>query len=163
MTTDMDIALSAELDPIVDVAAGLGLDAQDIISHGWTKAKVPIEVLNRAAETTTDGRLILVTAMSPTPAGEGKTTTSIGLADGLNELARSEPEVGRAGLGAREPGMGPGFGMKGGAAGGGYAQGGPEEDINPHFPGDFGAIAAANNPAATMLDNHIHFGNDLDV
>lgn len=163
MTTDMDIALSAELDPIVDIAAGLGLDAKDIIPHGWTKAKVPIDVLDRAAETATDGRLILVTAMSPTPAGEGKTTTSIGLADGLNELARSKPEVGKAVLALREPSMGPVFGMKGGAAGGGYAQVVPMEDINLHFTGDFAAIAAANNLAATMLDNHIHFGNDLDV
>ena len=163
MTTDMDIALSAELDPIVDIAAGLGLDAKDIIPHGWTKAKVPIEILDQAAETATDGRLILVTAMSPTPAGEGKTTTSIGLADGLNELARSKPEVGKAVLALREPSMGPVFGMKGGAAGGGYAQVVPMEDINLHFTGDFAAIAAANNLAATMLDNHIHFGNDLDV
>ena len=163
MTTDMDIALSAELDPIVDIAAGLGLDAKDIIPHGWTKAKVPIDVLDRASETATDGKLILVTAMSPTPAGEGKTTTSIGLADGLNELARSKPEVGKAVLALREPSMGPVFGMKGGAAGGGYAQVVPMEDINLHFTGDFAAIAAANNLAATMLDNHIHFGNDLDV
>lgn len=163
MTTDMDIALSAELDPIVDIAAGLGLDAKDIIPHGWTKAKVPIDVLDQAAETATDGRLILVTAMSPTPAGEGKTTTSIGLADGLNELARSKPEIGKAVLALREPSMGPVFGMKGGAAGGGYAQVVPMEDINLHFTGDFAAIAAANNLAATMLDNHIHFGNDLDV
>ncbi|SMX74360.1 formate--tetrahydrofolate ligase [Brevibacterium linens] len=163
MTTDMDIALSAELDPIVDIAAGLGLDVKDIIPHGWTKAKVPIDVLDQAAETATDGRLILVTAMSPTPAGEGKTTTSIGLADGLNELARSKSEVGKAVLALREPSMGPVFGMKGGAAGGGYAQVVPMEDINLHFTGDFAAIAAANNLAATMLDNHIHFGNDLDV
>ena len=163
MTTDMDIALSAELDPIVDIAAGLGLDAKDIIPHGWTKAKVPIDVLDQAAETATDGRLILVTAMSPTPAGEGKTTTSIGLADGLNELARSKPEVGKAVLALREPSMGPVFGMKGGAAGGGYAQVVPMEDINLHFTGDFAAIAAANNLAATMLDNHIHFGNEFDV
>ncbi|TNM55225.1 formate--tetrahydrofolate ligase [Brevibacterium sediminis] len=163
MTTDMDIALSAELDPIVDIAAGLGLDAKDIIPHGWTKAKVPIDVLDRVAESATDGRLILVTAMSPTPAGEGKTTTSIGLADGLNELARSKPEVGKAVLALREPSMGPVFGMKGGAAGGGYAQVVPMEDINLHFTGDFAAIAAANNLAATMLDNHIHFGNSLDV
>ena len=163
MTTDMDIALSAELDPIVDIAAGLGLDAKDIIPHGWTKAKVPIDVLDQASETAKDGRLILVTAMSPTPAGEGKTTTSIGLADGLNELARSKPEVGKAVLALREPSMGPVFGMKGGAAGGGYAQVVPMEDINLHFTGDFAAIAAANNLAATMLDNHIHFGNDLDV
>ena len=163
MTTDMDIALSAELDPIVDIAAGLGLDAKDIIPHGWTKAKVPIDVLDQASETAEDGRLILVTAMSPTPAGEGKTTTSIGLADGLNELARSKPEVGKAVLALREPSMGPVFGMKGGAAGGGYAQVVPMEDINLHFTGDFAAIAAANNLAATMLDNHIHFGNDLDV
>ncbi|WP_181273043.1 formate--tetrahydrofolate ligase [Brevibacterium oceani] len=163
MTTDMDIALSAELDPIVDIAAGLGLDAKDIIPHGWTKAKVPIDILDEAAESATDGRLILVTAMSPTPAGEGKTTTSIGLADGLNELARSTPEVGKAVLALREPSMGPVFGMKGGAAGGGYAQVVPMEDINLHFTGDFAAIAAANNLAATMLDNHIHFGNELDV
>lgn len=163
MTTDMDIALSAELDPIVEIAAGLGLDAKDIIPHGWTKAKVPIDVLDQAAETATDGRLILVTAMSPTPAGEGKTTTSIGLADGLNELARSKPEIGKAVLALREPSMGPVFGMKGGAAGGGYAQVVPMEDINLHFTGDFAAIAAANNLAATMLDNHIHFGNELDV
>ncbi|WP_210603022.1 formate--tetrahydrofolate ligase [Brevibacterium oceani] len=163
MTTDMDIALSAELDPIVDIAAGLGLDAQDIIPHGWTKAKVPIDVLDEASAGAEDGRLILVTAMSPTPAGEGKTTTSIGLADGLNELARSKPEVGKAVLALREPSMGPVFGMKGGAAGGGYAQVVPMEDINLHFTGDFAAIAAANNLAATMLDNHIHFGNELDV
>ena len=163
MTTDMDIALSAELDPIVDIAAGLGLDAKDIIPHGWTKAKVPIDVLDQASQTATDGKLILVTAMSPTPAGEGKTTTSIGLADGLNELARSKSEVGKAVLALREPSMGPVFGMKGGAAGGGYAQVVPMEDINLHFTGDFAAIAAANNLAATMLDNHIHFGNDLDV
>ncbi|WP_062243272.1 formate--tetrahydrofolate ligase [Brevibacterium epidermidis] len=163
MTTDMDIALSAELDPIVDIAAGLGLESKDIIPHGWTKAKVPIDVLDQASAGAEDGRLILVTAMSPTPAGEGKTTTSIGLADGLNELARSKPEVGRAVLALREPSMGPVFGMKGGAAGGGYAQVVPMEDINLHFTGDFAAIAAANNLAATMLDNHIHFGNELDV
>lgn len=163
MTIDLDIALNAELDPIVEVAAGLGLAQEDIIPYGWTKAKVPIDVLNKAAESNTDGKLILVTAMSPTPAGEGKTTTSIGLADGLNELARSKPEVGKAILALREPSMGPVFGMKGGAAGGGYAQVVPMEDINLHFTGDFAAIAAANNLAATMLDNHIHFGNDLDV
>lgn len=163
MTTDMDIALGAELDSIIDVAAGLGLDSRDIIPYGWTKAKVPIDVLDKAAETTTAGRLILVTAMSPTPAGEGKTTTSIGLADGLNELARTTPEVGRAVLALREPSMGPVFGMKGGAAGGGYAQVVPMEDINLHFTGDFAAIAAANNLAVTMLDNHIHFGNELDI
>ena len=163
MTTDMDIALNAELDSIIDIAAGLGLKSQDIIPFGWTKAKVPIDVLDNVAETTEDGNLILVTAMSPTPAGEGKTTTSIGLADGLNELARSKPEVGKAVLALREPSMGPVFGMKGGAAGGGYAQVVPMEDINLHFTGDFAAIAAANNLAATMLDNHIHHGNELDV
>ncbi|WP_231442386.1 formate--tetrahydrofolate ligase [Brevibacterium zhoupengii] len=163
MTIDLDIALNAELDPIVDVAAGLGLAQEDIIPYGWTKAKVSIDVLNKAAESNTDGHLILVTAMSPTPAGEGKTTTSIGLADGLNELARSKPEVGKAILALREPSMGPVFGMKGGAAGGGYAQVVPMEDINLHFTGDFAAIAAANNLAVTMLDNHIHHGNELDV
>lgn len=163
MSIDLDIALAAELDPIVDVAAELGLDPKDIIPFGWTKAKVPIDVLDAAAESATDGALILVTAMSPTPAGEGKTTTSIGLTDGLNELAKTNPEIGKAVLALREPSMGPVFGMKGGAAGGGYAQVVPMEDINLHFTGDFAAIAAANNLAATMLDNHIHHGNDLDI
>src|SRR5699024_1573894 len=143
--------------PIVDAAAGLGLDAQDIIPHGWTKATVPIEVLDRPAAHATAGRLSLATAMRPTPAGEGRTTTSIGLAAGLSELARSRPAGGRAVLGLREPSMGPVFGMKGGAAGGGHAQVVPMDDINLHFTGDFAAIAAANNLAATMLDNHIHF------
>ena len=163
MSIDLDIALAAELDPIVDIAASLNLDPKDIVPFGWTKAKVPIDVLDAAAESATDGRLILVTAMSPTPAGEGKTTTSIGLTDGLNELAKTNPEIGKAVLALREPSMGPVFGMKGGAAGGGYAQVVPMEDINLHFTGDFAAIAAANNLAATMLDNHIHHGNELDI
>lgn len=163
MSIDLDIALAAELDPIVDIAAALNLDPKGIVPFGWTKAKVPIDVLDAAAESATDGKLILVTAMSPTPAGEGKTTTSIGLTDGLNELAKTNPEIGRAVLALREPSMGPVFGMKGGAAGGGYAQVVPMEDINLHFTGDFAAIAAANNLAATMLDNHIHHGNELDI
>ncbi len=163
MSIDLDIALAAELDPIVDIAASLNLDPKDIVPFGWTKAKVPIDVLDAAAESATDGKLILVTAMSPTPAGEGKTTTSIGLTDGLNELAKTNPEIGQAVLALREPSMGPVFGMKGGAAGGGYAQVVPMEDINLHFTGDFAAIAAANNLAATMLDNHIHHGNELDI
>ncbi|MCT1550463.1 formate--tetrahydrofolate ligase [Brevibacterium casei] len=163
MSIDLDIALAAVLDPIVDIAASLNLDPKDIVPFGWTKAKVPIDVLDAAAESATDGKLILVTAMSPTPAGEGKTTTSIGLTDGLNELAKTNPEIGQAVLALREPSMGPVFGMKGGAAGGGYAQVVPMEDINLHFTGDFAAIAAANNLAATMLDNHIHHGNELDI
>ena len=163
MSIDLDIALAAELDPIVDVAASLDLNPENIIPFGWTKAKVPIDVLDAAAQNAAPGKLILVTAMSPTPAGEGKTTTSIGLTDGLNELAKTNPEIGRAVLALREPSMGPVFGMKGGAAGGGYAQVVPMEDINLHFTGDFAAIAAANNLAATMLDNHIHHGNELDV
>ena len=96
MSIDLDIALAAELDPIVDIAASLNLDPKDIVPFGWTKAKVPIDVLDAAAESATDGKLILVTAMSPTPAGEGKTTTSIGLTDGLNELAKTNPEIGQA-------------------------------------------------------------------
>ena len=163
MSIDLDIALAAELDPIVDVAASLDLNSENIIPFGWTKAKVPIDILDAAAQNAAPGKLILVTAMSPTPAGEGKTTTSIGLTDGLNELAKTNPEIGRAVLALREPSMGPVFGMKGGAAGGGYAQVVPMEDINLHFTGDFAAIAAANNLAATMLDNHIHHGNELDV
>lgn len=166
MSTDLEIASQAQLKPIGDIAASVGLRQEDIIPFGHDKAKIPLSVLDRAdAE---PGHLILVTAMSPTPAGEGKTTTSIGLADAINEVARldSWPEVpGKrpAVLALREPSLGPVFGMKGGAAGGGHAQVLPMEDINLHFTGDFAAIALANNLAAAMLDNHMHHGNELDI
>ncbi|WP_420734117.1 formate--tetrahydrofolate ligase [Brevibacterium luteolum] len=166
MSIDLEIASQAQLKPIGDIAASVGLRPEDIIPFGHDKAKIPLSVLSQnSAE---PGRLILVTAMSPTPAGEGKTTTSIGLADAINEVARvdSWPEVeGKrpAVLALREPSLGPVFGMKGGAAGGGHAQVLPMEDINLHFTGDFAAIALANNLAAAMLDNHMHHGNELDI
>ncbi|WAL40113.1 formate--tetrahydrofolate ligase [Brevibacterium sp. BRM-1] len=171
MTTDLDIASAATILPIGDIAASLGLSADDITPFGHDKAKIPAMrvIENRdAAGSSGLGRLILVTAMSPTPAGEGKTTTSIGLADGLSRLAEEEGwqvPVGRAPavLALREPSLGPVFGMKGGAAGGGYAQVLPMEDINLHFTGDFAAIALANNLAAAMVDNHIHHGNELRI
>jgi formate--tetrahydrofolate ligase len=146
--------------------------ARAVIPYGWTKAKVPLSVLEdrrtERARRPRPGRLVLVTAMSPTPAGEGKTTTSIGLADALNlrdrlcqETGRSS--AGRAVLALREPSLGPVFGMKGGATGGGHAQVVPMEDVNLHFTGDFHAIALANNLACALLDNHLHQGNALDV
>ena len=171
MTIDQEITSKATTDSIFDIAAKLGLNAEDIIPFGHTKAKVPAtDVVNRATASSgaDKGKLILVTAMSPTPAGEGKTTTSIGLADGINQLAQQEnwdvpdgkqPAV----LALREPSLGPVFGMKGGAAGGGYAQVLPMEDINLHFTGDFNAIALANNLAAAVLDNHLQHGNELGI
>lgn len=166
MSIDLEIASQAQLEPIGDIAASVGLRPEDIIPFGHDKAKIPLSVLSQTSAE--PGRLILVTAMSPTPAGEGKTTTSIGLADAINEVARldSWPKVeGKrpAVLALREPSLGPVFGMKGGAAGGGHAQVLPMEDINLHFTGDFAAIALANNLAAAMLDNHMHHGNELDI
>ena len=171
MTIDQEIASKATTDSIFDIAAKLGLNAEDIIPFGHTKAKVPAtDVVNRATASSgaDKGKLILVTAMSPTPAGEGKTTTSIGLADGINQLAQQEDWDIPAGkqpavLALREPSLGPVFGMKGGAAGGGYAQVLPMEDINLHFTGDFNAIALANNLAAAVLDNHLQHGNELGI
>ncbi len=168
MSIDLEIAQAASLKRITEIADTMGVPADDLIPYGWTKAKVPLSVLEQAEQERTPGRLVLVTAMSPTPAGEGKTTTSIGLADGLNErnrrrVAAGETSTGQAVLALREPSLGPVFGMKGGAAGGGYAQVVPMEDINLHFTGDFNAIALANNLAATMLDNHMHHGNALDI
>ncbi|MCK1801621.1 formate--tetrahydrofolate ligase [Brevibacterium sp. R8603A2] len=169
MSTDIEIASRAELKPIGEIAASIGLSYEDIVPHGHHAAKLPLSVLATGAEAVAaPGRLVLVTAMSPTPAGEGKTTTSIGLADAFGHLAREEnwPAVeGKAPavLALREPSLGPVFGMKGGAAGGGWAQVLPMEDINLHFTGDFAAIALANNLACTMLDNHMHFGNELDI
>ena len=171
MTIDQEITSKATTDSIFDIAAKLGLNAEDIIPFGHTKAKVPAtDVVNRATASSgaDKGKLILVTAMSPTPAGEGKTTTSIGLADGINQLAQQENWDIPAGkhpavLALREPSLGPVFGMKGGAAGGGYAQVLPMEDINLHFTGDFNAIALANNLAAAVLDNHLQHGNELGI
>jgi formate--tetrahydrofolate ligase len=154
--SDLDIARAANLKPITEVAAGTAIPETALISYGPTKAKLNFDFINTLG-TKPDGRLILVTAINPTPAGEGKTTTTVGLCDGLNR-------IGRKAMGClREPSLGPCFGMKGGAAGGGFAQVVPMEDINLHFTGDFHAITAANNLLAAMIDNHIYWGNKLDI
>lgn len=168
MTVDQEIARKAQIERIDSIAQSVGLCADDIVPFGHYKAKVPAPDVVARGNSAEHGKLILVTAMSPTPAGEGKTTTSIGLADGINQLAQQEdwdiPERKHpAVLALREPSLGPVFGMKGGAAGGGYAQVLPMEDINLHFTGDFNAIALANNLAAAVLDNHLQHGNELGI
>ena len=154
MKTDIEIAQSAKMLPISEVAARAGIDGNLLEHYGRVKAKIDIGPLRDRPR---KGRLILVTAINPTPAGEGKTTTSVGLADALNKLDKNVL------LCLREPSLGPVFGVKGGAAGGGYAQVVPMEDINLHFTGDFHAIGAANNLLAAMLDNHIQQGNALGI
>ncbi len=156
MKTDIEIAQEAQMLPIEQVAEGLGLAAQSVSPYGRYKAKLDHRLLTQLAQQP-DGKVILVTAISPTPAGEGKTTTSVGLADALHRLNR------RVMLCLREPSLGPVFGVKGGAAGGGYAQVVPMEDINLHFTGDLHAIGAANNLLAAMVDNHIFQGNRLGI
>jgi len=156
MASDIEIAQQAKLDRIVTVAARLGIPEEHLEPYGHTKAKLSLDYLNSLADRP-DGKLVLVTAMTPTPAGEGKTTTTVGLGDALNLLGH------KAVICLREPSLGPVFGMKGGAAGGGYAQVVPMEDINLHFTGDFNAIGLANNLLAAMLDNHVHWGNELGV
>jgi formate--tetrahydrofolate ligase len=153
--SDIEIAQKANMKPIIELAGEkLGIPAEHLDPYGHYKAKVALEYLN-SLKTRPDGKLILVTAMTPTPAGEGKTTTTVGLGDALNRIGK------RACICLREPSLGPVFGMKGGAAGGGYAQVVPMEDINLHFTGDFNAIALANNLLAAMVDNHIHHSNAL--
>ena len=154
MPSDIDISRAAAIQPIQQIADRAGIPAAAIESYGHYKAKVDIGSLDEADAS---GRLILVTAISPTPAGEGKTTTSVGLADALNRIGQ------RTMLCLREPSLGPCFGTKGGAAGGGYAQVVPMEDINLHFTGDFHAITSAHNLLAAMIDNHIHWGNALEI
>ena len=156
MLSDIEIAQAATLRPITEIGETLGIPASQLEPYGHYKAKVSLSYV-QALEKKPSGRLILMTAISPTPAGEGKTTTSVGLADGLNRIGK------KAVVCLREPSLGPVFGMKGGAAGGGYAQVVPMEDINLHFTGDFSAIALANNLLAAMLDNHIHHGNELQI
>ncbi len=155
MLTDIAISRAATLRPIADVAAGIGIPEAALEPYGRTKAKIDVSAL--PTREGPRGKLILVTAINPTPAGEGKTTTSVGLADALNRTGR------RAMLALREPSLGPCFGTKGGATGGGYAQVVPMEDINLHFTGDFHAITSAHNLLAAMIDNHIHWGNALDI
>ena len=157
MPTDVEIAQAAEPRPIQEIAARLGLADEHIEPYGRSVAKVDTSVLREPRSRETASRLILVSAITPTPAGEGKTTTSIGLADGLARLGESVC------LALREPSLGPSFGMKGGAAGGGYSQVIPMERINLHFTGDFHAITTANNLLAALVDNHLHQGNALDI
>ena len=154
MKTDIEIAQEAKMEHISKIAARAGLREEDIEYYGKYKAKIDLSVMQRDRE---DGKLVLVTAITPTPAGEGKTTTTIGLADGLKRLQKNVV------VALREPSLGPVFGIKGGAAGGGYAQVVPMEDINLHFTGDFHAIGAANNLLCAMLDNHIFQGNELHI
>ncbi len=157
MPSDIEIAQAAKLQRVSKVAADkLGIAEEHLVPYGHYKAKVSLEYLE-TLKNRPDGKLILVTAMTPTPAGEGKTTTTVGLGDALNHIGK------KAVLCLREPSLGPVFGVKGGAAGGGYAQVVPMEDINLHFTGDFGAIALANNLLAAMLDNHINHGNELGI
>jgi formate--tetrahydrofolate ligase len=154
--SDIEIAQAANKLPISEVAAKLGIRAEDIIPYGNDKAKISYDFLGQRNDEK-DGKLILVTAISPTPAGEGKTTTTVGLGDGLNKIGQN------AVICLREPSLGPCFGMKGGAAGGGYAQVVPMTDINLHFTGDFHAIGAAHNLLSTMIDNHMHWENQLNI
>ena len=154
--SDIEIARAAKMKPIMEIGKNLGIPEVNLIPYGHTKAKVHLDYIDTLAKKK-DGKLILVTAISPTPAGEGKTTTTVGLGDGLNRIGR------RAMIALREPSLGPCFGMKGGAAGGGFAQIVPMEDINLHFTGDFHAITSAHNLLSAMIDNHIYWGNELGI
>ena len=154
--SDIEIAQAADVLPIQDIGAGLGIPADALIPYGHDKAKISGEYI-ASLDDREDGKLILVTAVSPTPAGEGKTTTTVGLGDAMNLIGKKTT------ICLREPSLGPCFGMKGGAAGGGYAQVVPMTDINLHFTGDFHAIGAANNLLAALIDNHMHWDNELDI
>jgi formate--tetrahydrofolate ligase len=156
MATDLDIARAATLKPVAEIAARAGIPASALEPYGKYKAKIGLDFIGTQADRP-DGALVLVTGINPTPAGEGKTTTTVGLGDALNALGT------RTMICLREPSLGPCFGVKGGATGGGYAQVLPMEDINLHFTGDFHAITSANNLLATMLDNHIYWGNELGL
>ncbi|ASS77075.1 formate--tetrahydrofolate ligase [Tumebacillus algifaecis] len=158
MKSDIEIAQASKLKPIHEIAAQVGLSAEDIEQYGKYKAKISLDVYRRL-EHKPDGKLILVTAISPTPAGEGKSTTTVGLGQALGQLLENTDQ--NAMICLREPSLGPSFGMKGGAAGGGYSQIVPMEDINLHFTGDFHAITSAHNLLAALIDNHIHQGNAL--
>ena len=156
MKTDIEIARAATLEPIINVAKKIGIGSDYVFNYGHHKAKISLDCI-KSLENKPDGKLILVTAMTPTPAGEGKTTTTVGLGDGLNAIGK------KAIVCLREPSLGPCFGMKGGAAGGGFAQVVPMEDINLHFTGDFHAVGAAHNLLSALIDNHIYWGNELGI
>jgi formate--tetrahydrofolate ligase len=154
--TDIEIAREAKKEPIQAIGAKLGIGEKDLVPYGHDKAKVSADFIAKAKKNKS-GKLILVTAINPTPAGEGKTTTTVGLGDGLNRIGK------KAMVCIREASLGPCFGMKGGAAGGGYAQVVPMEDMNLHFTGDFHAITSAHNLLSAMIDNHIYWGNELEI
>jgi formate--tetrahydrofolate ligase len=154
--SDIEIAREADMKPIKEIAAKIGIKEADLIPYGHTKAKVSADFI-KSVQSNKDGNLILVTAINPTPAGEGKTTTTVGLGDGLNAIGK------KAIICIREASLGPNFGMKGGAAGGGMAQIVPMEDMNLHFTGDFHAITSAHNLLSAMIDNHIYWANELDI
>lgn len=156
MLSDIEIAQAAKMEPIQEIAASVGIGAEQLEFYGKYKAKISSELIDRVSGNP-DGKLVLVTAINPTPAGEGKTTTTVGLGDAMRRLGK------KCMLALREPSMGPVMGIKGGAAGGGYSQVVPMEDINLHFTGDMHAITAANNLLSAMIDNHIHQGNALDI
>src|SRR5690606_28996147 len=154
--SDIEIARAAKKKPIQEIGAKIGIPPEHLLPYGHDKAKVSAEFIAEARKRP-DGKLILVTAINPTPAGEGKTTTTVGLGDGLNRIGK------KAIVCIREASLGPCFGMKGGAAGGGYAQVVPMEDINLHFTGDFHAITSAHNLLSALIDNHIYWGNELGI
>ena len=156
MFSDIEIAQANQMEPITKIAEECGILPQELEQYGHYKAKISLDVLKRL-ENKPDGKLVLVTAITPTPAGEGKSTTSIGLAQALNKIGKKTV------VALREPSLGPVFGIKGGAAGGGYAQVVPMDDINLHFTGDMHAITAANNLLSAMIDNHVHQGNELNI
>lgn len=156
MKTDIEISQATELAPITQIAEKLNLTAEDLELYGKYKAKIDFSALNRIHQQP-EGKLILVTSINPTPAGEGKSTVTIGLGDALNKIGKNTV------IALREPSLGPVMGIKGGATGGGYAQVLPMEDINLHFTGDMHAITTANNALSALLDNHIHQGNELGI
>ena len=156
MKSDIEIARASTMKPVVDIASKIGIPQDSVLNYGNYKAKISLDFI-KSLEQKPDGKLILVTAMTPTPAGEGKTTTTVGLGDGLNAIGK------KAIICLREPSLGPCFGMKGGAAGGGFSQVVPMEDINLHFTGDFHAVGAAHNLLSALIDNHIYWGNELGI
>ncbi|HOL79432.1 MAG TPA: formate--tetrahydrofolate ligase, partial [Clostridiales bacterium] len=156
MLTDIEIAQSAKLRPITEIAEKIGIDEEYLIPYGKYKAKIDLEYLNTLKDKK-DGKLILVTAINPTPAGEGKTTVTVSLGQAMQHIGK------KAVIALREPSLGPVFGIKGGAAGGGYSQVLPMEDINLHFTGDMHAITSANSLLCAMLDNHLQQGNELGI
>ena len=153
---DVEIARSTKLEKIEKIAEEISIKEEELEPYGKYKAKISLKIMERLKEKK-DGKLILVTAINPTPLGEGKTTMAIGLADGLRKIGKKSI------LALREPSLGPVFGVKGGATGGGYSQIAPMEDINLHFTGDIHAITSANNLLSAMIDNHIYFGNELGI